>query len=234
MTMNAAGAKSLSVVIPALDAAASLPRCLEALEEARTAIPLNVVVADGGSRDGTGPLARGLGAAVVSSEPGRGRQLAAGAAATRSDWILFLHADTVLGKGWSEEAARFMRDPANAKRAAAFRFALDDERPKARRLEAFVSWRCRAFGLAYGDQGLLLSRSFFEEIGGFSPLPLMEDVDIARRIGRRRLTLLDAPAITSAARYRSEGYAARGARNLVCLMLYFAGVPPKLIARIYR
>jgi rSAM/selenodomain-associated transferase 2 len=232
--MDVAKTMSLSVVIPALDAAATLPRCLEALEEARGRFRLRFIVVDGGSRDGTRELARTLGAEAIESLPGRGAQLAAGAGASDGDWLLFLHADTVLDTGWSEEAARFLRDPANAKRAAAFRFALDDESAAARRLEAFVSWRCRVLGLAYGDQGLLLSRSFFEEIGGFRPLPLMEDVDIARRIGRRRLTLLDTPAITSAARYRREGYAARGARNLVCLMLYFAGMPPKLIARIYR
>ncbi len=88
--------------------------------------------------------------------------------------------------------------------------------------------------LPYGDQGLLLSRSFYQELGGFDPLPLFEDVDIVRRIGRRRLTQLKTNAVTSAARYRRDGYILRPLRNLTCLSLYFAGISPRLIGQLYR
>jgi hypothetical protein len=148
--------------------------------------------------------------------------------------LLFLHADTVLGPGWAEAVRRFAADPANEGRAAVFRFALDDRAPAACRMERLVAWRGRVLGLPYGDQGLLIGRAFYDRIGGFRALPLMEDVDIVRRIGRRRLVLLDAAATTSAMRYRRGGYLLRPARNLFCLSLYFMGVPPRLILKVYR
>jgi len=127
-----------------------------------------------------------------------------------------------------------MADPANAARAGAFRFALDDDAPEARRLEAMVALRCRVFGLPYGDQGLLIARETYRRLGGYRPLALMEDVDLVRRIGRRNIALLDAAAVTSAERFRAGGYVARSARNLACLALYLVGLPTPMIARLYR
>ena len=222
----------LGVVVPALDSAAGLGRCLDALGEGGTLVG-EVVVADGGSRDTTREIAARHGARVVDAAQGRGAQLAVGADATTRPWLLFLHADTRLAPGWAEAARRFIADPGNAARAAAFRFTLDDDAPAARRLEAVVAWRSRALALPYGDQGLLIARAFYDAIGGFRPLPLMEDVDLVRRVGRARLTLLDAAAVTSAERYRRAGYLRRSARNLMCLGLYFAGLPTRAIARLY-
>jgi len=224
----------LSVVIPSLDAAAELPRCLAALDEGRAqGLVGEVVIADGGSSDETAVLARAAGAKCIIGPKGRGRQLRQGAAAAGSEWLMFLHADTVLAEGWAEEARAFIADPANAERAAVFRFALDDAAAASRRLERLVALRCRWLGLAYGDQGLLISRAFYRRLGGFRDLPLMEDVELARRIGRRRLHLLQTPAITSAVRYRRSGYLARGTRNLLCLTLYSLGVPARAVARLY-
>jgi hypothetical protein len=154
--------------------------------------------------------------------------------AAQGDWLLLLHADTRLGAGWGEAANVFMADPANGTRAAAFRLVLDDAHRAARRIERLTLWRCRVFGLAYGDQGLLIRRDFLQSLGGVPPIQLMEDVALVRRIGRRRLTLLDVPALTSAARYRAGGYMLRPARNLICLALYFLGLPPSVIRRLYN
>ena len=88
-------------------------------------------------------------------------------------------------------------------------------------------------GLPYGDQGLLIERGFYRRIGGFHALPLMEDVDLVRRIGRRNLVALDAEAVTSAERYERDGWLERPMRNLACLSLYFAGLPPSLLRRLY-
>jgi hypothetical protein len=126
-----------------------------------------------------------------------------------------------------------MAAPANAGRAAHFAFALDDPAPEARRLERLVAWRCRVLALPYGDQGLLLPRALYEATGGYRPLPLMEDVDLVRRIGRRRLAALPVAALTSAERWRRDGWRRRSARNLACLSLWFLGVPPRVIARLY-
>jgi rSAM/selenodomain-associated transferase 2 len=225
------GQPELSVVLPVLNAARHLPACLEALREgASPELRIEVILADGGSTDGTPALGVGLGARVVRAPRGRGSQTAAGIATSRGAWLLVLHADTRLGPGWGAAAAGFMADP---RRAAHFRFALDDDSPQARRLERAVAWRCRALGLPYGDQGLLIPRALLQELGGYPLLPLMEDVALVRRLGGARLVALDVPAVTSAERWRREGWRRRSARNLLCLGLWFAGVPPRIIARVY-
>ena len=219
---------TLSVVIPTLNAAASLRATLASLHGAD-----ELLVSDGGSSDGTRDVARSLGAKVVNSSSGRGRQLAAGAEQANGDWLLFLHADTTLEANWRPAIGAYMADPANQSRAAVFRFALDDASPAARRLERMVAWRTNALALPYGDQGLLIKRDFYRSLGGFRALPLMEDVDLVRRIGRRRLVTLPIAARTSATRWRTEGWAARSIRNVTCLSLYFLGVPPRLLHRLY-
>jgi rSAM/selenodomain-associated transferase 2 len=219
----------LSIVVPTLDAAAGLDQALRAAAAGAD----ELIVADGGSTDATAAIAERWNAKLITAPRGRGAQLASGAMAASGDWLLFLHADTVLAPDWIVAARRFMAAPANALCAAAFRFALDDDAPGARRLEAMVAWRCKTLGLPYGDQGLLLSRSLYDKVGGYRALPLMEDVDLVRRVGRRNLVLLDAAAVTSAERYRRDGYLARSMRNLACLGLYFAGVPVATIARLY-
>ncbi len=216
----------LSVVLPALNASTGLGATLAALGDA----PSEILLVDGGSTDATVAIAEQAGARVIASPRGRGVQLAAGVAAASGPWLLLLHADTQLAPGWEAPVRQAMRDPA---RACYGRFALDDAAPAARRLEAAVAWRCRVLALPYGDQGLLIHRDLLDQAGGIRPLPLMEDVDLVRRLGRRRLRALDATAITSAARWRREGYLRRSARNLACLSLWFLGVPPRIILRLY-
>lgn len=230
----------LVTIIPALNAAAGLPPVLERLSEAeRLGLSGGLVVADGGSSDATREIARRAGARIVTGASGRGAQLAAGAdAAARlanpQDWYLFLHADTRLEPGWAGMARAFMTAERNARRAAYFRFALDDASHRARRLERAVAWRCRTFALPYGDQGLLIRRDLYEAFGGFKPWPLFEDVDLVRRLGRRRLAALPVRAVTSAERFRREGYARRSAKNLILLARYYLGDSPHRLAKAYR
>ena len=222
----------LSVVIPVLNAAP----CLAATIAALGGVPAEVVVVDGGSGDDSCSVAAALGARVVTAARGRGGQLAAGIAAATGDWLLLLHADTRLGPGWAAGARALMRAPDGSEcrdRAGYFRFVLDSAAPQARRLERAVAWRCRVLGLPYGDQGLLISRSLLAQVGGMRALPLMEDVDLVRRLGRGRLLALEAAAVTSAARWERQGWRRRSARNLGCLALYLAGVPPRWIERLY-
>jgi rSAM/selenodomain-associated transferase 2 len=216
----------LSVVIPALDAAATLPGCLAALGE----VP-DLILVDGGSRDATREIARAAGARVVDSPRGRGVQLAAGADAARQEWLLFLHADTRLSHHW--RAAAKAHVAGHKGKAGCFRFRLDDPAWQARVVEKGVRLRVKLLALPYGDQGLLISRALYEEVGGFRPLPLMEDVDLVRRIGRRRLRVLPAEAVTSAARWRQDGWARRSARNLACLALHRMGMSEEKVKRLY-
>jgi rSAM/selenodomain-associated transferase 2 len=223
---------AVSVVIPTLDAAAELPAALAALGGSR--LIREIILADGGSADDTVAIADAAGARTLVTPRGRGTQLAAGAAAASGDWLLFLHADCRLAPAWQQAIEAFVTAPGATGRAGYFAFALDDRSPAARRLERIVAWRCRALALPYGDQGLLIARALYDRVGGFSPIPLMEDVDLVRRLGRRRLAALRVPLYASARRYRRDGYVGRMLRNLLCLSLYFLGVPPRRIARIYR
>jgi len=215
----------VSVVIPTLNAANSLAKCLEAVARAD-----EIVVVDGGSSDESAAIATRAGARLVEVPANRGGQLHAGAGAATGDWLLFLHADTILAPGWAEAvAAHIATHPMHA---ACFTFRLDDRAWQARWIEAAVAVRVRLLGLPYGDQGLLISRAAYYRLGGFRALALMEDVDLVRRIGR--LLLLRVAALTSAERWRRDGWFRRSARNLACLLAYRLGTSPETLARLYR
>ncbi|ODR93753.1 glycosyl transferase family 2 [Methyloceanibacter superfactus] len=227
----------ISVVIPTFNAAPTLVHTLSALVPALVhGVVQEAIIADGGSTDDTCAIADAAGTHLVEAPRGRGTQLDAGAALARGEWLLFLHADTVLEPGWAEEAEAFMDRVDTGRRgpaAAYFRFALDDDGFMPRLVEAFVALRCFLFALPYGDQGLLISRAHYARLGGFRPLPLMEDVDLVRRLKRRELVRLKSRAVTSAQRYQRQGYLLRGFRNLGLMMLYYLRVPPRVLARLY-
>jgi len=221
----------ISAVIPTLDEERNLLRALVRLSE--FSLVGEIVVADGGSRDGTAAVAVQAGARIVGAPRGRGSQLASGAAAATGDWLLFLHADCRLEVGWTDAVRTFIAAPGAGDRAGYFDLALDDDALAARRLERAVAWRCRVLALPYGDQGLLISRALYDAVGGYAAIPLMEDVDLARRLGRARLKPVGATITASAARYIRDGYCRRSLCNLMCLSLYFVGVSPARIARLY-
>jgi rSAM/selenodomain-associated transferase 2 len=222
----------LSIIIPTLNAGKTLGLTLKTL--AASQLPHEVIVADGGSIDDTALIVMDGGAIFLEAQRGRGRQLAAGAAAAAGDWLLFLHADTQPQAGWTQAVQAFMVDPENKFQAGYFRFALDDRARAARLIERVVRLRSRILGLPYGDQGLLIGRTFYEKLGGYKRLPVMEDVDIVRRIGRRRMKPIAATAVTSADKYRRDGYLLRPLRNLFMLGLYAAGVSPRYLSTLYR
>jgi rSAM/selenodomain-associated transferase 2 len=220
----------LICVIPVLDGAAKLPATLKSIAG------VEAIIADGGSTDETAIIADQFGAKFLKTAWGRGQQLGAGAevaVAQGADWLLFLHGDTVLSAAWMAEVKTFMDDPGNQNMAAVFTFSVDDQGRTARRLESLVAWRTKALALPYGDQGLLISKDFYLDLGGYKTLELMEDVDLVRRIGGKRLRVLSATATTSAEKFQQAGYLRRSMRNLTCLGLFFLGVPVRWIKRVY-
>lgn len=228
----------ISVVIPTLNSEADLPRTLSALVPAAVdGFIREVIVSDGGSADQTARIADSAGVVFHVGPKGRGAQLAEGARRARFPWLLFLHADTVLEDGWMREAAAFMTKVDHdglPEAAAAFRFKLADRGIRPRLLEAIVWGRCRLLRLPYGDQGFLIPRRLYDQIGGFAKMPIMEDVDLVRRLGRRRVALFESGAVTSADRFRREGYLRRILRNQTCLALYTLGMPADRIASVYE
>lgn len=223
----------ISVIVPTFNAARTLAGTLECLALHRPGLVGEIVIADGGSSDDTIAIGSRFGCKIVRAGKGRGTQLRQGALAATQEWLLFLHADTLLVGDWGDAIIALSHRDNSHEIAGVFAFRLDDNAVGARLLERLVALRVRLLALPYGDQGLFISRAFYDEIGGFSDIPLMEDVDIVRRIGRRRLTVLPACAVTSAEKYRRNGYVLRSARNLFCLALFILGVSPARILKLY-
>jgi len=210
----------------------SLGPCLAALTEGlEDGLIAALIISDGGSTDGVDMLADAAGARFISGPARRGQQLGAGAAESRSEWMLFLHADTVLAPGWPMVVRKHIAS--SAKKAGYFQLQFDAPGLGARIIAGGANLRSRWFGLPYGDQGLLISRALYDEIGGYPALALMEDVAIARRL-RGRLAAMPAIAVTSAARYQRDGWLRRPARNLWLLSRYLLGADPEKLAAAYR
>ena len=224
----------ISIIIPALDAETVLPLCLSALMPGLEAgLIREVILVDGGSEDQTRRLAEGAGARVTSApEKGRAAQMRHGAETARGDWLLFLHADTALSRDWAERAKTHIAE--RREKAAAFTLAYRSDHPMAKRVARRANWRARALGLPYGDQGLLISRKLYQEIGGYPDTPFMEDVQIIRAIGKKRLSILSAEARTDASKYERDGWRARSWRNVYLVARYWLGANPEKLAKLYK
>ncbi len=222
---------TLGVVIPTIDEAGYLPRLLADLAEVQ--LPLRVVVSDGGSADDTLDLARAGGAVCVSGPRGRAAQLNAGARALDTPWLLFLHADSRLPSA-SRSALVSAVHSDNGPAAAYFPFRLCGRGWFWRLVEAGQRVRESLTGLVYGDQGLLVRREAFEAVGGYPELPLMEDVEMVRRLRRwGGIARLPGPLPTSARTYLRFGRWKVWLRNGAVVSLYLAGVAPERLARWY-
>lgn len=221
---------ALSVVIPTRNAGAGLPSCLAALMEGLEAgLIRELVVSDAGSEDATLQIADAAGAVIVQGAASRGGQLRRGAQVAGGDWLLFLHADTVLPLGWAGVVSERMGQGG----PAAFRLAFDAAGVMPRLVAGWANLRSRVLGLPYGDQALLIARNDYEAVGGFADIPLMEDVAMARAL-KDGIALLPLAVTTSAARYRREGWLRRGGRNLWILIRYLCGADPEVLAQAYR
>lgn len=230
---------SLSIVIPVWREAGTIESRLSALrslcsrgyEEGFERSP-EIIVVDGGSDDGTTSLARPLCDQVIVSDPGRAVQMNAGAAAASGDILLFLHADTRLPWSALDNLAEFAASSAAWGR---FDVRLTDQRRLFRVIAWFMNRRSRLTGIATGDQAIFVRRSVFAEVGGFAPIPLMEDVEISSRLKRHsRPFCIPDPVVTDSRRWQKHG-----PWRTVLLMWrirwrYWRGESPEVLARLYR
>ncbi len=221
----------LSIVIPTLNASADLGPTLAALGEGLQAGLLReVIFSDGGGDARIAMVAEAAGAILVQGPPGRGGQLARGAAAAKGEWLLFLHADTWLAEGWAKAVAAHMQGFPD--HAGWFRLRFRAKGAAPRIVAAWANLRSR-LGLPYGDQGLLIRHDLYRRVGGYPEIALMEDVALARRL-RGRLRALAGTALTDAVRYERAGWLRQSLRNGWRLVRFLAGVPAERLARGYR
>jgi hypothetical protein len=173
-------------------------------------------------------IADAAGARVLPAGKSRSARLIAGAAAAKSDWLLFLHPETALEPGWDNEVESLIAQSMPQRpEAAVFRFGLEEFGAKARRAEARAALRGWLLALPYGDQGLLIPKRLYNRLGGYRPLAQMEDADLVRRIGRRRLVQLRARAINQA-----DPRAPGAWRGLWLSLLHALHIPSRVVARL--
>lgn len=219
----------ISIVIPTLNEEGCIGETLAGLAGQPG---VEVIVADGGSRDATASLAMTAGARVIEAPRGRGCQQNAGARAARGRVLLFLHADTRLPEGFAAQIHKTLGQPGVV--AGAFRFAVAAAGWRFRLLEQCVNWRAGWLELPYGDQALFLPAARFQAMGGFRELALLEDLELVLRLRKMgRIALLAAPALTSARRWQRLGLVRTTAVNQLILLGFYCGFTPDRLARWY-
>jgi rSAM/selenodomain-associated transferase 2 len=230
MTASTGDGPVLSVVIPALNEAASIEACIASVATAEASV--EIIVADGGSTDGTAERAARLGARIVLGPRGRSAQVNAGGHAAQGGTLLFLHADTLLPEGYDRDVLEALSDPA----VAGGGFALGIAAPGFgfRFIEAMANLRSRTCSMPFGDQALFVRRETFLALGGFPDMPIMEDfafVDRLRRTGR--VVTLPRRVRTSPRRWHALGLVRVTLTNKVMIWGYKSGVSPERLARWY-
>ncbi|MCE5265258.1 MAG: TIGR04283 family arsenosugar biosynthesis glycosyltransferase [Deltaproteobacteria bacterium] len=224
----------ISVIIPVFGEQAVINETIASVRHLRSGEAAEIIVVDGEPGGKTLAAIRDAGVRKVSSEKGRGAQQNRGAAIAAGDVLLFLHADTVLPAAAFERITAAMRDGGCA--GGAFALRIDSPRPGFRVIETVANRRSHWTGIPYGDQAIFLRASCFRTLGGFREIPIMEDVDLMRRIKRKggRIVLFPEPATTSARRWEKEGMLFGTLRNWFLITLYLCGVAPERLARFYR
>ena len=216
------------MVIPVLNEAATLPKLLEDMRR----LGAEIVFVDGGSSDATVEMLEASGLRWISAPRGRGSQMNAGAAATAGTTLMFVHADTKLPFEALERVRRAVRTGAVG---GSFGLRLDSRSPLLRLVAATITARSRITGVATGDQALFVTREAFDRLGGFSALPLFEDIDFSRRLKRAGpVTRLPITVVTSARRWRRGGPLRTILRMWILKALYYGGVDPAVLARHYE
>ena len=227
--MSSSEAPALSIIIPALNEARSIGPTLDAVSQ--LAGSFEVIVVDGGSDDGTREIASAHGAMVISSEGGRGVQMHKGACVAQGEALWFLHADTVVPAAGAHLIVEALHD----RRVVAGNFTICfNGHGRAARFMTWLYPQLRRLGLCYGDSAIFVRREAYERVGGFKPFPVFEDVDLMTRLRRRgRVVHLAAVVVTSSRRFEGRSFVVTFARWASLQVLYWLGVKPTTLARMY-
>ena len=219
----------LTIVVPVFNEAAIIVAALQALAPLR-ARGAEIIVANGGSRDGTAQLAEPFADRVITVPRGRGAPMNAGAALGTGDSLLFLHADTTL----PDNADRLIDAALSRRPWGRFDLRIAGRHPLLAVVARMINCRSRLTGIATGDQAIFVSREAFAAVGGFPDLPLMEDIAISRRLKRLcRPFCIATPVVTSGRRWEQNGVI----RTILLMwrlrLSYYLGVEPALLAELY-
>ncbi len=224
----------ISIILPVLHEAATINAAINHLRGLRENSPIELIVVDGDPAGDTLRAIQDETVIRVLSEPGRARQMNHGASLARGEVLLFLHADTLLPHPALALIAAALADTRIV--AGAFDLGFDSSRRIFRLTEKYVALRTRLTRIPFGDQAIFVRRAYFQTVGGYAELPLMEDVDLMRRIKRRgdRVLIIPEKVLTSPRRYENEGLLYCTFRNWALQACYGAGVSPEKLARWYR
>lgn len=225
---------SISIIIPVLHEAEGINGIISHLLGLDPGDAVEIIVVDGDPAGSTINAIKDGRVIKTHSEKGRGIQMNRGAALASGDILLFLHADTLLPRNALESIRRTMQDGRFA--AGAFDLGIRTSRAIFRITERYAAIRTRLTRVPFGDQAIFIRRDYFERIGGFKPIPIMEDVELMARIRKRRdrICVIPDKAMTSDRRWTHEGILFCTLRNWSLQLLYALGVAPERLAKFYR
>jgi rSAM/selenodomain-associated transferase 2 len=222
-----------SIIVPVLNEADQINPLIEHIHNQGFGPLYEVIVVDGDPQGGTVRIIQDKDVIAITSEKGRGRQMNAGAAAARGEILIFLHADTKLPDGALEKISRALEDQNYV--GGAFDLKIDSDRLFLKYISARASLRSRWNRIPYGDQAIFIRKKYFDQIGGYKEIPLMEDVDLMRRIKKdgKQIVIFPDKVRTSARRWESEGALYTTLRNQILVRLFYLGVSPHRLAKYY-
>ena len=230
LAMKKINLNQVTVVIPTYNSEKTIENTLNSICKYFN----KIIIVDADSCDLTIQMSKKYNIKIIKSLKGRGPQLILGAEHAATDWIFFLHSDTIIKKNNIIDINQFITNTLNNNKAASFKIKFNTNNIWSNLLSKLVNIRSKYLKLPYGDQGLLISRSFYKNIGGYKNIPIMEDVEIIRAIGFRNIKILNSYIITDAARFENQGWIYRPMINLFCLTLYFLGFNINYINKIYK
>jgi rSAM/selenodomain-associated transferase 2 len=225
---------AISVIIPVLNEAQGVNGVIAHIRSQAAVDAVEIIVVDGDPAGSTIKAISHPGIITAIAEQGRGSQMNCGAIRATGDILLFLHADTLLPPNAFARINKCMEVAGHV--GGSFDLGIDTEQQVFRITERYVAWRTRLTRIPFGDQAIFVRREYFERIGGYRDIPIMEDVDLMRRIRQRgdAICIIPEKVMTSARRWEKDGIIFGTIRNWMLQALYCCGVPPERLARFYR